>query len=519
MAHSEETLPPEPASQLGEGEENDIQSANTGQAGADSEIDDSDDSNSEASVVQPILTSGQAVFLMVVGTLGLALAVAVIWRLQAGAGDTPADHFRKGWQAFVDKNDVELEKRCRRLLAMKRYKSHAEVLHAALYIREKRYRDALNICQQWGSQQEDTRSAAMTIAALGMLKVGTRNESLSLFVQAAIQDPDNLIAHRNAGSMFYDLGAMDLSIRHLSEVSRLAPADARPHRLMGLINKDFGRYQSAVVDYEECQKRNPDHARKEVLLEMAQCKLKLKRFQDAIETVDKLRLDFLLKGKLPPAKALSPTDRLMLVDSMVVKSDSLHSLNKTQDGLVEIDLALQYAPNHLEALLHKTNLLLAQDKAKEALALCLRAVERHPKSEVARYTIAQLYAQLGDDTNAKKQMTAFQQLKTTRTRFVEANIQAIKEPSNVDIRYELALLAADLDRPQLAITWLKAVLSLSPSHDLAKKKIELLNARLAKEMPQRSKETPLIKASEGAKGGTKKKKGNFPAKQNLKGKK
>ena len=118
----------------------------------------------------------------------------------------------------------------------------------------------------------------------------TRGAEVSRSVAAVLaEDPDSVDAHRLLAAMYYDAGVIPQAIRHLEETARLAPADHRPSRLLGLVHSDYERYDDAVGHYVESLTRAPDQAdRDDVLAEMAACEVKLRRHREALATLDRL---------------------------------------------------------------------------------------------------------------------------------------------------------------------------------------------------------------------------------------
>ena len=53
-------------------------------------------------------------------------------------------------------------------------------------------------------------------------------------------------------------------------------------------------------------------------------------------------------------------------------------------------------------------------------------------------------------------MQKFQQAKDRATQLTKLNIKAIREPTNADVRNELAELCETLDKPELAHMWRRA---------------------------------------------------------------
>ena len=46
-------------------------------------------------------------------------------------------------------------------------------------------------------------------------------------------------------------------------------------------------------------------------------------------------------------------------------------------------------------------------------------------------------------------------------------MEAINQPEDIDLRYELGFLANALDKKKLAVSWLRTALNMDPSHEKA----------------------------------------------------
>jgi Flp pilus assembly protein TadD len=108
------------------------------------------------------------------------------------------------------------------------------------------------------------------------------------------------------------MGAITGSLHHLQRTAKLDPSDHRPLRLLGLIYKDFERYEDAVPEYEEALRLDPNQPGwDELRQELATCQIKLRRFRDALAT-------------------LGPCSQSASV--LVMQAECLHALDDSEKG-------------------------------------------------------------------------------------------------------------------------------------------------------------------------------------------
>jgi tetratricopeptide (TPR) repeat protein len=262
--------------------------------------------------------------------------------------------------------------------------------------------------------------------------------------QATQLKPDSLEALRWLASACYDLGLNDDAVAHLSRIAELDPRDPRPHRLMGLMSKDFENYPVAVKNYRESLRRDarqPDHD--QIVLELADCEMKLRHFDTALET---------LRGCGPSA------------ERWVREAECLHGVSRLQDAQRLLDQALRQDPAHLTGLLLAGTIATEQSDVTAAVDAFSRAVVAHPKDYVARFKLAQAYRRTGNNEAADKHTQVAEEIKRIREEFSKLHETAAAEPANADVRCRLGVLARELGRPDLARVWFRAALAVDPRH-------------------------------------------------------
>ena len=120
-----------------------------------------------------------------------------------------------------------------------------------------------------------------------------------------------------------------------------------------------------------------------------------------------------------------------------------------------------------DALLLKGILQLESNQLDEARKTLEFAITYYPRDDRCRYKLIEVYRELDETELVEKHLKIYEPLREQRRRFSELNIEAIEKPEDVEMRYELGVLAHALDKEKLAVSWLNTVLSMDPRHEKA----------------------------------------------------
>lgn len=313
-------------------------------------------------------------------------------------------------------------------------------------LQEGRFRESLRLADE-SKSHPDVEIEARIVAGQAAYRIGAAGTAQTYWEESLALNPDALEPHRWLGVLYFDLGAMDNALIHLRAVSRLDPADFRAERLMGLINRDYERPEAAIFHYQESLRRSPNQPdRNAVCLELAECQLKQRNFEAAIESL----------AGCPD----SPRRSRLLARCLL----NLSSLDQARD-LAESSLSQE--PLDLDALQLNAEIALADGDISKASDFLRRAVDQHPYSHGVRAQFAQVLGRLGRKTEAQEQLQTAEELQKLWQRFSDLQIDAINRPVDAQIRYEIGLLANRLGKRDLAVSWFRAALAINPSFSLA----------------------------------------------------
>lgn len=385
--------------------------------------------------------------------LGIALLLIVaVTSLYLGARDplNPDDRFALALEAVRERNAPVVVTQTR-ILEEKQIPGYEDKLHVlkgyiSLYIDDF---DTALLELKKAIEHEDVaiKTAALALAGELMHKVNKPDQAIELLSSAIQLDPECQNAHRLLGAIYFDIGLMQDAIGHLSQVAMLAPEDANPLRFMGLIHKDYEQYRQAIDNYRESLKREPfQPQREEILVELAESQIHLLRYKDAFSTLE---------------LALSSPKVLGL------RAGCLRHLDRNDEVEEQLELALKLDETQYDALLLKGILQLESNQLPEARKTLELAVNYYPRDDRCRYKLIEVYRELNETELVAKNLEIYEPLREQRRRFSELNMEAIKQPEDIELRYELGFLANALNKKKLAVSWLRTALSMDPSHEKA----------------------------------------------------
>jgi tetratricopeptide (TPR) repeat protein len=374
--------------------------------------------------------------------VAVALAAGAYWHYQR-----PARRLARALQALDAKQYGEVQRGLESLEHAEGYEPHRRFLRGALLLHDGKPYPAL---AEFGHSvnHEALRVRTLVLSGQALYQVGQFREAIGLLVQAAEADPDAVDAHRWLALAYDDLGLTSHAMAHLKRIAELVPDDPRPHRLMGLIEKDGEQYEAAAADYRESLRRQArQFDREQILLELAECEIKQRRrYEAALETLAQC--------------APSP-------NRWAAEAECHYAAGRAAEAHRLLDQALKEAPAHLPGLLLKATIAMGEGNAKLAVDLLSAAVVAYPKDYTAQFKLSQAYRRVGNDAQADKHGQIANDIKRVREEFSELHGTAAAEPANAAVRWRLGVLARELDRADLARVWFRAALAIDPRRNKA----------------------------------------------------
>jgi tetratricopeptide (TPR) repeat protein len=300
------------------------------------------------------------------------------------------------------------------------------------------------------------RPLALLLAGEALYGEGHFREAEMNFNLALQEDPKLVDAHRWLAIAYYDIGLMHEAVGHLQLVAELDPSDARPHRVMAVIHIDLGSLAIAVEDFEESLRRDPKQPdREEILTELAQAQLSLKRFEDAQRTL---------------------ADCAPSAESLAVQANCAHEMGDNQRARQLADKSLELNSEERAARVVLAKLALDERRYEDAVVSLSEGVKLAPADYDLRYTLVVALRAAGQSDEAEKHLEIVEELRSLRERFDELIQESTKDPYNAEIRYQLGLIADRLDTPEVARSWFKAAVALDGNHNGAQRRLRELGS-------------------------------------------
>jgi tetratricopeptide (TPR) repeat protein len=378
-------------------------------------------------------------FLVAAG-LAVVLGLAA-WRMTWVAEAThPRETFQLALEAYDRKEMSKVAEILENLPDEPEYDAHRHLLQGMLLLASNKFEKALETLA-FANQHPETRARAFALAGEIFYKAGNFRVAEEVLREAIKADSQQADAHRWLAVTYYDIGAMNDAITHLGIVAELDPADARPLRLSGLILKDFERYSDAVAAYEESLRRNP--AQKDVLTELVHCLVKLREFERALEVF----------------RDCDPTPT-----ALTLAAECAYSLDNKEAARKYLAQALKSPPLPLETFQLQATIALDSNEVQRAEGILEQAVAQYPKDFGLRFKLAQAYRRLGKAEQADEQLKQSEELRELRRRFSDLHDQAIQAPMDAEVRYDLGVVARELEMMELSDSWFRASYALDSNY-------------------------------------------------------
>jgi predicted Zn-dependent protease len=219
-------------------------------------------------------------------------------------------------------------------------------------------------------------------------------------------------------------------------LARLEPGDYRPYRLIGLIHRDFEKYQEAEEAYRAALERSPPPAiQSAIVLELADSLVHLHQFEEAL-------------GVLADAPDVA--------QRFALEAECHWSLGRTAEAerAVAAGRAVDVAARDLRLI--EARMRLEEGETQVAIDLLQTVLERDAHDFRSRYQLALARRELGDEPGYEAEMARMTVSRDLYTRLSELNKQAIAEPSNAELRDDLADVCRELGKAELATMWKQA---------------------------------------------------------------
>ena len=382
----------------------------------------------------------------------ILLLIAVF--LTQYTGRDPQLHFEQGMAAAKRGDADSVFHEARFLLNAPGFQDHAHMLRGTLFLEKQEY-VAATAEFQMAADNSKTRIEALTRSGEAFYRMHRFLDAEQVLLQAWEEDETNSDARRWLASTYYDLGSMALALEHLKIIGEENPEDGRPFRLIGRIERDYQHHGEAIEDYREALRRNLlESEREAVIEELAECLVHQLNYSEALET-------------LQDAKH-SATVFALQAACYAASGDSEKSIAKAND-------ALALNPDLVSAVLTRASIEMEVGKAENVIDLLEKAAATHPGNFEILFQLVKALRLAGRVADADAKSGRLAELERLVDEFAKLNATALSDVGDADLRFQLGELALQIDRPDLARTWLEAALAIDPDYVDASNLLKELN--------------------------------------------
>lgn len=276
------------------------------------------------------------------------------------------------------------------------------------------------------------RFPVLQFTAQALYRTGRLSEAADLLIMLAKEDGSNAEAHRWLGAIYYDIGSPSEAVLELTEAAELRPLDHRPHRLLGLICTDESLFGLAIEHYRTALKLGKDIPQPDIQADLAIVLIQRNRFPEALEVL----------------AATEPTATVW-----ALRADCYDGLGKPDEARDAVEKSLLSDPDNPKALRLYGAQQVADGNAQDAIVPLQKVLQQDPHDTKARYQLAMAYLKLGQTEAGQREMDARDASTKLHEQFYAAAKQASTEPANVEIREQLAAIAASLGKREVAKRW------------------------------------------------------------------
>lgn len=371
--------------------------------------------------------------------------------------DAPEAHYRRALAA-IEGNGIETASY--ELLWLERnprFEAQASLLSGTLLVAQGELQSAPRVLAV-AARDPDTNVRAMVLLGECLYKSERFQEAGEVWTKVLELDPDNLDAHRWLGIAYADLGAVREALVHLRRAAELDEDDPGPHRLIGRLCENYWQPKIAAESYLEALRRAPNHPDNDQLrFSLAKVYYRSKEYSLALDQLSRLA---------PSAEALA------------LAADCQHGLGIDDQADTLLDEALRLNPKLSRALALRGQLLLERGDVQAATEVLELATREAPNDRLILHHLAMTCQRAGQKEKAERLRKAVDRLHQLDAQYEDLSLKAIDDPRDVQTRYRLGALAAELGAPALARAWFQAVVHLEPGNAQVKAALRALDREL-----------------------------------------
>jgi tetratricopeptide (TPR) repeat protein len=371
------------------------------------------------------------------------LAIVVLVLSQQPSAVSGRTLYSQGLTALESRDYAEVRRIIGLLEAQQPPTEFADLLQATFQLRSNSPQSALRTLLAL-DLSGPLRQDILLLSGEAFYRAGQLADARQALSTLLAEAPDVVDAHRWLASTWYDLGANVPAIHHLTEVTRLAPDDYRPHWLMGVMYRDFENFPEAIRHLKAAWERNPPPEVRDLI---------------GVYLSRSLQADHQYEPALGFLKQCQPTPAVQVetarAEFSLTRADSAEQrLRETpvpDEEQAGIDYFLLYG-----------EILEARGDLQQAIEKYAAGAARYPFDEDLQYRFAIALKASGETAKSESAMAEWNRRNELKKRLVELNKTASEQPDNADARRQLADICRQMNRPQLAAMWDAAAAACKP---------------------------------------------------------
>ncbi len=281
--------------------------------------------------------------------------------------------------------------------------------------------------------KDKLRIPLLILTGEALYQTGEFVDAERCLLQAVAEDPENPDAHRWLATVYYDLGTMNRALLHLETISRLAPDDFRPHRMRGVIYREFDQNDEALAAFLkalELAVKPEDLA--DIRLSLALVEITRKEFERALQSLQESPDSAaVLAARAECWWNLGDAKR---AEEQLIRSEELGEVTASGQRL-------------------QARMLIEDQKADVAITILSDLLTNDPSDNEAEYLLATAYRLAGDNALSTQHLQKSESLKALKTKLTSLSQQAMDDPDDAGVRDELASVCESLGMSEMAAVW------------------------------------------------------------------
>ncbi len=356
----------------------------------------------------------------------------VVW--YCSRGSTP-ELFQNAWQLLQRGSTTEAITQLRILQRRSPDSSEARLLRAAIDVRLGMPDLALRHLQHIPGDKY--REQSLMVAGESYYRLHRYLEAEVAFRQLTELNPDSELGLKWLVAVYYDLGAYDDATDISNRLTALRSQDFTPHRMLGVMARDFERNQQAISHFRRALELGPPQdVRVEIIEELAATLVDEHEYDEAVALIEK---------------------------SLVQTPVTNHSLARSNWALGNQELAVKHlalaeegVPMNDSVALTRARFALESGEPERAESILRKILKSDSANIDAYYYLGLVLAKLGQNEESRIAHTEHARLVSLKETLTELNIKAIQNPRDRHVRLELADVCEKLGKQDLAQMWRRA---------------------------------------------------------------